>query len=321
MKGESKFGEIKNLDVKTIWPGEATHFTPWLSRNLHILSEQIDMELELIGSEENAGGFFADIVAQDIATNRKVIVENQFGGTDHKHLGQILTYASVLDADAIVWIAESIRSEHKTAIDFLNNNLKETLLFYALEISLIQIDDSRPAYVINVVSKPVEKYSVFQQKSDSISESREQYRSFFQSLIDTLREKHKFTNARVGLPQNWYTFASEYSKVFKYSASFSLGNKFRTEIYIDTGDKEENEDLFEFLLEKKGILEDDFGENFEWEKLETKRACRIAAYTAASIDDDSEHLNNVELWAIENLLKMRNIFPKVIHEWIEMKGI
>jgi hypothetical protein len=146
VKEELSFGNITSIDLKSIWPGEATHFTPWLSKNLQILGDKIDMELELIESEASAGGFSADILAKDISTNKNVIIENQFGNTDHKHLGQLLTYASVLNANTIVWIAETIRSEHKAAIDFLNNNLRESLLFFAIEISLIKIDSSKPAY-------------------------------------------------------------------------------------------------------------------------------------------------------------------------------
>ncbi len=315
MEKENNFGKLCNVDLKTVWPGEATHFTPWLSKNLQILGDKIDMELEFVESEASAGGFSADILARDIATNKIVIIENQFGYTDHKHLGQLLTYASILDANAIVWIAESIRSEHKSAIDFLNDNLKESLLFFAVEISLIKIDDSKPAYVFNLISGPAIQNAVTRKKSEAISEGRERYRSFFQSLIDTLRNDHHFTNAKIGQPQNWYTFASENSKVYKYSASFGLGGRFRSEIYIDAGDKERNEDLFDYLFERKQELEDKFGQSFEWEKLETKRACRVAAYTDGSIDDESEQLENVEQWAVECLLKMKEIFPKVIQEW------
>lgn len=277
------------------------------------------MELELIDSEVSAGNFSADIVAKDIATNKNVIIENQFGNTDHRHLGQLLTCAAILNANAIVWIAETIRIEHKTAIDFLNNNLKESLFFYAVEVSVIQIDDSKPAYVFNTISKPSIKDSI-PTKSGEISENKERYRSFFQSLIDVLRDEHKFTNAKVGQPQNWYTFSSDNSKTYKYSISFALGNRIRAEVYIDTGDKERNENLFENLILQKKDIEKQFDNKFEWEKLETKRACRIAIYKDGSIDDESEYLETVKDWSITCLLKMKNILPKYIQEWLNNEG-
>jgi len=320
MERHVDFGDFRKVDLRNLWPGESTHFTPWLSQNLQVLGDRIDMELEFLDSEAAAGGFSADILARDIGSNRKVVVENQYGETDHKHLGQLLTYAAVLNAGAIVWIAESIRTEHKSAIDFLNENLKDSLLFFAIEASLITIDDSRPALILNVVCAPTIQISGTSKKSDEITENQERYRSFFQSLIDKLRDNHRFTNARVGQPQNWYTFASENSRVFKYSASFSLGGRFRVELYIDTGDKIQNEDLFDYLLLRREEIESGFGGPLEWERLETKRACRVAAYVDGSIDEESEELQRVEKWAIDALLKMRAVFPEVIQGWSKTKS-
>jgi hypothetical protein len=62
--------------------------------------------------------FSADIVARDLSTNKLVVIETH-GGTDHKHLGQLITYASVLKAGPL-FDAETIRPEHKSAMDFLN---------------------------------------------------------------------------------------------------------------------------------------------------------------------------------------------------------
>ena len=74
-----QFGNISKVDLKTIWPGEATDFTPWLAQNINVISDKIGLELELEQIEADAGGFSADIVARDISTNRLVIIENQFG--------------------------------------------------------------------------------------------------------------------------------------------------------------------------------------------------------------------------------------------------
>lgn len=307
------FGIIRNVALKDIWTGEATHFTPWLAENITVLSEALGMDLELLAVEESAGDFSADIVARDLSTNRKVVIENQFGSTDHRHLGQIITYSSVLGAGVVVWIAETIRPEHKSAIDFLNQNLKEGLQLYVLEVSVIKIDDSRPAYIFNKVCMPTETILAGPDiGGKGPSETGEKYRAYFQVLIDELRTAHHFTNARAGQPQSWYSFASENSKVYQYSTSFAAGGRVRTEIYIDAGDKIKNEEIFDILFCQEAEIEAEFNGQLSWEKLDTKRACRIAVYRDGSINQDSEMLSEIRTWSIENLLKMRKVFPKWI---------
>jgi hypothetical protein len=305
-----EFGKVEQVALRSVWSGEATHFSPWLAQNLELLSDKLGMDLELDTTEGAAGDFSADIVARDLSSNRVVVIENQYGGTDHKHLGQIITYASVLAAGAVVWIAESIRPEHKAAIDFLNQNLKEGLQLYAVEASIIKIDDSRPAFLLNVVSMPAEAPLVVAGGGQQSSETKEKYRAYFQELIDELRNNHKFTNARAGQPQNWYTFASENSRMFKYSTNFAQGGRVRVEVYIDCGVKAKNEQIFDCLLSKKDQIEKDFGAPLSWEPLDTKRACRVAIYRDGEIDVESDMLAEIKKWTVENLLKFKRVFPE-----------
>lgn len=303
-----ELGSIQTVSLKDLWPGEATHFTPWLANNLNVLGNKLGMDLELESIEASAGDFSADIVARDLSSSKLVVIENQYGGTDHKHLGQIITYASVLGAGAVVWIAETIRPEHKSAMDFLNQNLKESLALYAVEASAIRIDDSRPAFVLNVVSLPSEAPMV-KDVGTTPSETKERYRTYFQNLIDELRNAHRFTNARMGQPQNWYSFSSENSKVYLYSTSFAQGGRVRVEIYIDCGDKTKNEQILDCLLQHKEEIEARVGGELSWERLESRRACRIAAYRDGDIDADSETLADIKNWTVQNLLKFKAVFP------------
>lgn len=309
-----ELGTIQNVALKALWPGEATDFTPWLAQNLDILGSKLGMDLQIESTEMSAGDFAADIVARDASTNKLVVIENQYGTTDHRHLGQLLTYSSTLGAGAVVWIAESIRAEHKSAIDFLNQNLKGSLGLYAVEASAIRIDESKPAFVLTVVSMPNEASVVSPEVVQQASETQEKYRTYFQSLIDELREAHKFTNARAGQRQSWYTFASENSRVYKYSTSFAQGGRVRVELYIDCGDKAKNEQLFDCLIQQKEQIELALGCELSWERLDTRRACRIAVYRDGDIDAETETLAEIKRWTIQNLLKFKTVFPPRVQQ-------
>jgi hypothetical protein len=118
------------------------------------LSEEINMDLEVQSSEEPVGPFRADILCKDTATDNFVLIENQYGRTDHKHLGQLMTYASGLNAVTIIWISERFTEEHRAALDWLNSKTDETVEFFGIEIELYRIGDSAPAPKFNIVAKP-----------------------------------------------------------------------------------------------------------------------------------------------------------------------
>lgn len=312
MMDSNDLGTIKNVPIQEVWRREATDFTPWLARNLSYLSDKLGMELSPENTEVRLGDFSADIVARDLSTSRFVIIENQYGSSDHKHLGQIITYAAGRGASAVVWVAENIRPEHRVAIDLLNRGMKSVLRFYAVEASVIQIDDSRPAFTLDVICEPDE--DDIETPSPNGGEPNDRYQKylvFFQGLIDDLNRRH-FTRARKAQPQNWYTFSSENSNIFTYGFSFAQHRRVRAEIYIDSGAADKNKRLFDLLFAQKQTLESAMGSELVWERLDDKRASRVALYRAGSIDSPTEELQEIQAWAIASLERFKTVFPPQI---------
>ena len=306
-------GTIKNVPIQEVWRREASDFTPWLARNLSYLSDKLGIELSPENTEVRVGDFSADIVARDLSTSRFVIIENQYGQSDHKHLGQVITYAAGRGASAVIWVAEQIRPEHRVAIDLLNRGMKSVLRFYAVEASVIQIDNSRPAFTLDVICEPEE--DEIETQSPDGGERNERYQKylvFFQGLIDELNHRH-FTRARKAQPQNWYTFSSENSNVFTYAFSFAQHRRVRAEIYIDSGDAEKNKRLFDLLFAQKQTLESAMGSELTWERLDERRASRVALYRAGSIDSPTEELQEIQAWAIASLERFKSVFPSQIN--------
>jgi hypothetical protein len=309
------FGQIKKVDIKSIWKNEALNFTPWLADNLDKLSDLIGLDLELTSREAEVGDFSLDLLAKDLSTNRNVVIENQFNPTDHKHLGQLITYASYYKANVIIWISEEVREEHRAAIDWLNSNTNDDIEFFAVEIEVIQIDNSKPALNFKLKANPNE-WSKANKKVEQTgnSETQSSYMTFFQNLIDELRVKHKFTNARAGQPQSWYAFSTGV-RGFVYGTSFARGERVRVDLYIDTGKGERNKEIFRQLREDEEQIHKEFGDKLEWEELPDKRATRIATYRQGSIDEDSKTLTEIKDWAIENLLRLKKVFEGRIKKY------
>ena len=186
---------IERVDLREIWPREASDFTPWLAEHISELGEALSMDLKMESSEAPVGGYSLDILARDPNIGL-VAIENQLEETNHTHLGQLLTYAAGYDASTMVWIAKAFRDEHRAALDLLNARTDEDTQFFGVEVELWKIDGSRPAINFKLVSTPNEwrkQTAVSAGTGGKVSERGERYRAFFQELIDELRETHRFT--------------------------------------------------------------------------------------------------------------------------------
>jgi hypothetical protein len=154
--GEIKLGRIESVDLRSIWTSEDRHFTPWLAQpeNLETLGETLGIELELEAQEKYVGPFRADLLCKNTADDSWILIENQIEKTDHKHLGQLLTYAAGLEAITIVWISAQFCEEHRAALDWLNQKTDESVRFFGLEVELWKIGDSPAAPRFKVISQP-----------------------------------------------------------------------------------------------------------------------------------------------------------------------
>lgn len=310
-----QFGTIEKVDPRTIWAMEATDFTPWLAEHLALLGAVLGLDLELVKTEASVGSFSCDIHARETGSGRCVIIENQLGQTDHTHLGQLITYAAGLDAAIIVWIAPKVRDEHRESINFLNRNTRDTLDFFMIELEVVRIASSLPAVVFKLAAAPNTWAKTIATSSDkSISDKNAAYRKFYQGLLDDLREKHKFTNAKVAQPQSWYAFSSGVPGI-SYSTAFAAGNRLKTEIYIDVRNATKNKMIFDKLRENSEYLQAAVGEPLVWDRLDDRQASRISVVREnTSIGDAAVNDYEIREWLIQRLLKFKMVFGPHLEE-------
>lgn len=182
-----KIGRLEKLNIRNVWPKEDYDFTPWLAlpENLSLLAGELGLgELVEITEEVAVGSFRADIVCQD-AGERKVVIENQFSVSDHRHLGQIMTYLVGAEAHTVVWIAESLRDEHRAVIDWLNEITPRDYAFFGVELEVWRIADSVPAPKFEVVVRPNE-WSRIQKERNRANEMEDYQRrmEYWQAFLD-----------------------------------------------------------------------------------------------------------------------------------------
>lgn len=309
-----ELSKIERVELREVWPNEADDFTPWLAENLSQLGEALGLDLDIRGTEVPVGSYSLDILANDIGSDRPVIIENQLEKTDHSHLGQILTYGAGHDADTIVWIAKEFSDEHRAALDYLNGRTGEDTKFFGVVVEVWKIDDSRPAVNFDLVATPNEwrKESARKARDSGTSEKGEKYRTFWQPLIDEVRGEHQFTGVKQASTRSFCSFLAGHGLGgVKYNVSFAQGGGVRIEVYIDrgAGKKEWNKRLFDNLEKHKKTIESEtcgsFSCSWEWERLDDYRACRISAIRPGTIDDDDKTLEEIRRWMITGLLAFK----------------
>lgn len=149
-----EFGTLTDASLREAWAHEAHAFTPWLAENLDRLSTAIGVPLELVETEMRVGTFSADILARNPTDDSMVLVENQLEGSDHTHLGQILTYLAGLQANMIVWVAPHFREEHLSALRWLNEHTVDPFAFFAVKLRVVRIGDSPFAPLFEIIERP-----------------------------------------------------------------------------------------------------------------------------------------------------------------------
>ncbi|MCS3662012.1 DUF4268 domain-containing protein [Salinibacter ruber] len=281
-------GRLEKIDVRSEWADEARDFTPWLAEeNLDLLEDTIGIDLELEATEKPVGPFNADILCKDTVEDQWVLIENQLKRTDHKHLGQLLTYASGLGAVTIVWVSDRFNDQHRSALDWLNDITDEGINFFGLEIELWQIEDSPPAPKFNVVSKPNDWSNRVSDaaEDEELTEFDEAQLDFWTEFAEYLNENNSTISPRKPQSQHWMYFAVGDSRAH-LSARVNTQDEL---IGVDLALKEKAEPLFHLLKREKEQIEAEVGLELNWNRQPDKTWCIIRHW-----------------WEQENPLRRRN---------------
>ena len=149
----AEIATLKKINLRYVWKDEG-QFSDWLAENLSRLGDELGMALERSEREKAVGPFSADIICADQISKFDVVIENQFTRTDHDHLGKMITYASGLQSQIIIWVAPRFRDEHRSAIDWLNDISGPETGFFGVVLEVFQISDSAYAPHFDIVARP-----------------------------------------------------------------------------------------------------------------------------------------------------------------------
>lgn len=307
-----EFGLLEEVEVHQLWKHEQYDFSSWLAETegIELLNDALGLTLTDVRKEVYVGAFRCDLVANDETTGTKVIIENQLEASNHNHLGKIITYASGLDAKVIVWIVTQAREEHRSAIEWLNNNTGNDIGFFLIELHAYRIGDSLPAPKFEIIEKPNDFIKYSKESNNEINKSQSERLDFWSKFNEMVISKGKPFHIRNVTTNPWYDVAIGTSEA---CISVNLVNKnscVTVEIYIA-----DNKNLFDYLAGRKNEIENALGFPMGWERLDNKKASRIKyAIPGLNFGDHSNYdalMNKI----IEKVLVLKKVFPEYIAQF------
>lgn len=308
---KAKLGSMTQItNLRSVWPNEASDFTPWLAENMELLNEATGLSLELVEQESAVGSFSLDVLAQDTETGANAVIENQLEDTNHDHLGKLLTYAAGKEAKYIIWIVKAAREEHRAAIEWMNSNTVDGVGFFLIEIQLWSIDGSAPAPKLNVVEQPNDWAKIIKRPSGSQGGAAVQFKydywtafndyAFQNTTFASVFNRHKASSG------HWYTLNIGSSEAHISLLVNTKANVIAVELSITN-----SKALYDSLAVHKDEIESAVGTKLDWRRLDKKKACRILLEKAADLKDSEEQKEQFE-WFIENALAFKKAFSKYL---------
>jgi len=309
---QKNLSRLNKVELRDVWGHEAIDFTNWLAQkeNLDLLSEEIGVDIKLTQTEANVGKFSVDILAEEESSGRKIIIENQLEGTNHDHLGKIITYASGYGAEIIIWIVRDYREEHQKAVDWLNEHTDEHISFFLIRIELWQIEGSNPAPKFEVVVSPNEwaKAIKTDAASGKLTDTKIQQLDFWKKFKDHVSASDKKIRLQTPRPQHWYDVSMGSSDAHVALTINSRENLLGCEIYIN-----KNKGLYNFLFEQKDEVEKEIGEEAKWVDSAVSSSIKIKK-AVPSVFDQNES-GNYFAWLYEKTVLFQKVFSRYFKEF------
>jgi len=315
-EAKEKIGKIKKFPLRELWDKEDQDFTRWLEENIDYLNEVLDFEINIEEREKYAGPFKVDLLGTDKDGN-KVIIENQLEKTDHDHLGKVITYLTNLDANIAIWITSDPVEEHVKAINWLNENAPDDVSFYLIKIEAIKIEDQPlAAPLFTIIARPTEEAKEIGLEKKEYAQRHISRKEFWTKLLEKANQKTKLHS---GVSPGMYSWIGTGAGKAGISYNYGIYNNYGgADIYLDKGkeyaEPNINKKRFDELIKHKEEIEKIFGNKLEWERLDSKRASRIAYRFRGAGLKDHDKWDELQEKMIDTMIRLEKAFRDYIKD-------
>ncbi|WP_455153431.1 DUF4268 domain-containing protein [Veillonella parvula] len=311
-----KLGKLESLQVCELWAHEQYDFSVWLAKeeNLSIWGKELGISFTDVEAEQFIGSYRCDIVAKDDNNKDEIVtIENQLERSDHDHLGEIITYASGLDASTIIGIVTHARPEHKSAIEWLNNNTISDINFFLMELKAYRIGESllAPKFEIVEISNDFVKNANTKSSDKTLNRSQVARYDFWTRLIEYSSNSE---NSKISILKNRKANTDDWMSV-------SIGTS-KAHLEIKPNDREhcikivlyirDDKELYYLLEGLKSEIESEAGE-LVWRNSDSLKKAEIIYEVSDELNfDDDSNYNDLMAKILGDVVRLKDIYIKYL---------
>lgn len=218
----------------------------------------------------------------------------------------------------IIMVAAKFRKEvTSTALWLLNHGLrvqcfKATLYSYdatpLLDLKQIIPVPEAAEYMIGISSKEIEETAT----TGARNKRMEVHLDFWSQTLNKFADENLTLFRNVNPSREHWLGTGSGVRACSYSMTF-LRNEIRVEISLNRSSKQENKWIFDQLLNDKDSIELEFGDEFEWMRLENKKACRIV-FSKLFNGYEQENWSLMIDWLLEHIQKLEAAFSNPLNQ-------
>ena len=290
-----QLSRMEPVPVRRVWPHEELNFTPWLAEHFDYLNDALDLNMTVVGLEQNIpGSGRADIVAK--SGDAVVIVENQLGSSDDDHFVRMLHYAARSEAQVVIWIAHGFYPKHREILKWLDES--SSINIYCVEVSAWSIDGAVAPMFRRVVPNDWVDPHVLAERVET-----QAYRGYYSPLVKRLEQVGliRAVDPAWGPMPSYRWFDTEYADIH-YGLEYGDDGKAWAFLLIE--DLDANQGVYDGLVALKSEIEAEMDIDLEWGEDNGSRWIGIA--TEASLADSAELQLEAQEWMYSSLTSLRD---------------
>ena len=298
---------LEPVSLRQVWPDEARDFTPWLADHLHLLGAELNLALELVEVEATlpeAGR--VDIIAQQVSTMAKVVIENQLEVSDDSHCLRLLGYAANADANILVWVARDFTAYHRSILSWLNES--DNIAVYAVAVRAYRVGDALASDFRLIVEPPQSQPGTTSTSTGMTTNTY--YADFYRPVVAQLRRSGLLPVSRGGWRGGWRSFQTGYSQLV-YAAGLSEGKAWA---FLDVYGAD-NQRIHHSLTQPRAEIDAKLNGGAAWEQGEDQSW--VGLQTEAVTSDPMLNLEAVGQWIADNLLRLRAVVQPYLDQVME----